>query len=341
MAERYLIVGLGNPGRRYEKNRHNVGWRVIDELARRHCPRPGRSEKRAHTWDALIHSKKVKLVKPLTYMNRSGEAVRPLLAYYDIPLDSLLVVHDDLDTNFGRLKLRKAGGHGGQNGLRSIIQHLNSKDFARLRFGIGRPPGKLSPTDFVLRDLQGDDDILAQELVSRAADAVEMWLVKGIDKAMSAYNGAAGKPAPKVDPREELERWRRAHELAPSDPGHLSRLISIQKKLGQLDDAAAGHLKLAALYEAGGKPGLARAEKEKAVAIQPQLVEVQRDIAEWHRRRGNPKKAVSRYLILAGWHLEQDDLPAARTVIETALQINPQHPKALAMHKSLVTGIAE
>lgn len=340
MTDRHMIVGLGNPGAKYAKTRHNAGWRVIDELVRRYGAGAGRAEKRARTWDGNIQNKKIKLVKPLTYMNRSGESVRPLLDYYDIPLDNLMVIHDDLDTAFGVLKLRKSGGHGGQNGLRSIIQHLGSKDFARLRFGIGRPPGKMPPVDFVLHRFQGDDEILAQESVSRAANAVEMWLAEGIEKAMSACNGK-GKPEPKVKVGEQLKIYRRAHELAPSDPKPLSKLISIQKKLGQLDEAVVNHLKLADLYEEGGKSHLARAEKEKAVVIQPQLVEIQRDIAEWHRRQGRLKKAVSRYLILADYYLEQGSRAAALTAVETALDINPQHPKAIKVHQLLMQGMAE
>ena len=341
MTDKYLIVGLGNPGPKYAKTRHNAGWRVIDELVHRYAPGVGRAEKRARTWDAVMRGKKIKLVKPLTYMNRSGESVRPLLDYYGIPLDHLLVVHDDLDTAFGILKLRQSGGHGGQNGLRSIIQHLGAKDFARLRFGIGRPPGKMSPVDFVLQAFQGDDEILAQEIVSRAASAIEMWLTEGIERAMSSYNGGQSEPPPKVNLEEQLERYRRAHELAPSDPKPLAKLIAVQKKLGLLDDAAGGHLKLAHVYEAVGKSHLARAEKEKAVAIQPRLVEAQRDIAEWYRRRDNPKKAIRRYLILADCYLEQGRQEAALAAVETALTINPQHPKAIEVRRSLMRGAEE
>ncbi len=339
MADRYLIAGLGNPGPKYAKTRHNVGWRVIDELVQRYGLAAGRAEKRAHTWDGIGKGKKIKVAKPLTYMNRSGESIRPLMDYYDISLDHLMVIHDDLDTAFGILKLRKSGGHGGQNGLRSIIQHLGSKNFARLRFGIGRPPGRMPPVDFVLHAFQGDDEIVAQEVVSRAADAIEMWLTDGIEKAMSTYNGSPSQPEPKAKPEERLKICQRAHALAPSDPKPLSKLIAIQKKLGRLDDAAAGHLKLARLYETVGKSSLARAEKERAVAIQPQLVDVQRDIAEWYRQQANPKKAVSRYLILADYYLRQDNMTAALATVETALAINPQHPKALKIHQALVASV--
>jgi len=339
MADRYLIAGLGNPGAKYAKTRHNVGWRVIDELVQRYGLGTGRTEKRARTWDGIIQGKKIKLAKPLTYMNRSGESIRPLMTYYDIPLDHLMIIHDDLDTPFGILKLRQSGGHGGQNGLRSIIHHLDSQGFARLRFGIGRPPGRMPAVDFVLHAFQGDDEIRAQEVVSRAANAIEMWLTDGIDKAMSTYNGSPSQPKPQPKLEEQLKICQRAHALAPSDPKPLSKLIAIQKKLGRLDEAAAGHLKLARLYETVGKSGLARAEKERAVAIQPALVDVHRDIAEWYRQQANPKKAVSRYLILADYYLEQDKMTAALAAIETALAINPQHPKALKIHQALAASV--
>ena len=201
---KHLIVGLGNPGAKYAKTRHNVGFWVVDDLARRHGFGGERSEKRALARDGSIHGARVKLAKPQTYMNRSGESVRALLDFYDISLERLLVIHDDLDTPFGSIRLRKSGGHGGQNGLRSIIQHLGSRDFARLRFGIGRPPGRMSPVDFVLQPFKGDAAIQADEVVGRAADAVECWLVDGIEVAMSRFNGdgSPANPAPTADRTE-------------------------------------------------------------------------------------------------------------------------------------------
>ncbi len=336
MSELHLIVGLGNPGPKYDNTRHNVGWWVIDELIRRYDLGKGRSEKRAQTWSANIRGKRVKLVKPLTYMNRSGEAVQALLDYYRIPIGNLMVVHDDLDTPFGALRLRQAGGHGGQNGLRSIVQHLGSKDFARLRFGIGRPPGKMDPVDYVLQTLKGDDLILARELTVRAADAIETWLQDGIDKAMSAHNGVGAKPrAQTVDLEEQLDIARRAHELAPHDPKPLSKLISLQKKLGMLDEAVDNHLFLAGLLEAEGSERLAIAEKVKAATINPGLIDLQREIADWYLKHDNKKKAVSRMLIIADYFLGENDFTAARAAVAEALAINPQHPKALETQKAL------
>ena len=336
MSELHLIVGLGNPGAKYDKTRHNVGWWVIDELIRRYDLGKGRSEKRAQTWSATIRGQRVKLVKPLTYMNRSGEAVRSLLEYYKIPVGRLMVVHDDLDTPFGALRLRQAGGHGGQNGLRSIVGHLGSQDFARLRFGIGRPPGKMDPVDYVLQTLKGDDGILARELTVRAADAIETWLQDGIDRAMSAHNGVgANARAQPVNLEEQLEVARRAQELAPHDPKPLSKLISLQKKLGMLDEAVDNHLLLARLLEATGSERLANAERVKAASINPGLIDLQREIADWYLKHDNKKKAVSRLLIIVDYFLREDDLVAARAALAEALAINPQHPAALERQKAL------
>jgi PTH1 family peptidyl-tRNA hydrolase len=331
MSDLHLVVGLGNPGRKYQDTRHNIGWAVLDELARRHALGTGRSERRALIWDGRILHLRVKLAKPQTFMNRSGESVRALMDYYDIALDRLLVVHDDLDTPLGKLKLRKAGGHGGQNGLRSIIQHLGSQDFARLRVGIGRPPGRMDPVDYVLQPFRGRERELANELAGRSADAIEAWLRDGIESAMSSFNGEAGSADGPRSPANLEEKYtivQRAHELAPRDPKALARLISIQKKLGLLDDAVANHLKLARLYHQVGEDSLAISEKVKAVTIQPERIELQREIADWYLQQDNRKKAVSRYLILAEYFRAQGAIASAKAAVERALSINPQHPKA-------------
>ena len=343
MAEKRLIVGLGNPGAKYEKTRHNVGWRVIDELIRRHNLGRGRSQQRAQTWDGAIRALPVKLAKPLTYMNRSGESVRALMDYYKLSLEDLLVIHDDLDTPFGKLRLRKSGGHGGQKGLRSIIQRLGDDGFARLRFGIGRPPGKMQPVDFVLQGFKGDDAILADEVAARAADAIELWLSDGIEAAMSQFNGDAPRQAnsrSKSQLQEQLAIYQRAHELAPSDPKALTKLISIQKKLGLIDEAVSGHLRLAEIYESQGESRRANTERIKAVTIKPELVAVQRAIAECFLAQGNAKKAVARYLTLAD-HLRTHDQGAAAAAIQRALAINPQHPKALEYQRMLIEQFAD
>lgn len=337
MASKRLIVGLGNPGAKYEKTRHNVGWRVIDALASRHNLGAGRREKRAQSWDGSIRGERVKLAKPLTFMNRSGESVRALMDYYEITTDNLIVVHDDLDTPYGRLRLRKAGGHGGQNGLRSIIQHLGDNGFARLRFGIGRPPGTMQPVDYVLQPFKGDDAIKADELAGRAADAIEVWLRDGIESAMSQFNGDAPsqrKQSSLADLETQLAIYRRARELAPSDPKPLTKLIAVQKKLGKINEAVCGHLTLAALLDGQGENGRANSERVKAVTIKPELTDVQRAIAKWYLSQGNLRKAVARYLILAEYYRERDSAAAMRAV-DLALAINPQHPKALEYQRRL------
>lgn len=337
MSSMRLIVGLGNYGKKYAQTRHNVGFRVIDLLATRYNLGTGRGDKRALTWDGQVSGKRVKLAKPMTFMNRSGESVRQLLDYYDIALANMLVIHDDLDTPFGILRLRQSGGHGGQNGLRSVIQHLGAKDFARLRFGIGRPPGKMNPVDFVLQRFTSDDDIRADELAGRAADAVEVWLSEGIETAMSRFNGDAGgvSRTPKLDLAEQLAIALRAHELAPSAPRPLMKVIALQKKLGLIDNAVANHLKLARLFADSGRLDLAIAEKVKAVSIKPSLVSEQREIAEWYLSQENSKRAVQRYLILAQHFRDNSQRNEAIQTVETALTINPQHPKALDMRRSL------
>lgn len=196
MTEWYLIVGLGNPGKDYEQTRHNVGFRVADELARRYGLAYGKKERKAVTATGIIRGKKIVLAKPQTFMNLSGEAVRSLLDFYKVELPRILVISDDLDIPLGTVRLRKSGSAGGQNGIKSVIQHLGTQEFSRLRFGIGRPPGKMQPKDYVLGVFQGDDAILAAQVVDRAADAVETWLTEGIELAMTRHNGNIDDPKP-------------------------------------------------------------------------------------------------------------------------------------------------
>jgi PTH1 family peptidyl-tRNA hydrolase len=195
MSERYLVVGLGNPGKDYEQTKHNVGFWTVDELARRHGYTFGsKAERKALTGDGLIAGKHVLLAKPQTYMNLSGESVRGLVDFYKIELENVIVISDDLDLPLGTLRLRKDGSHGGQNGVRSIIQHLATPNFARVRLGIGRPPGKMQPAAYVLQGFKGDDEITIRQVVDRAATAVEIWLLEGIDLAMTRSNGSVLEP---------------------------------------------------------------------------------------------------------------------------------------------------
>jgi tetratricopeptide (TPR) repeat protein len=253
---------------------------------------------------------------------------------------NILIVSDDLDLPLGTLRLRQSGGAGGQRGVRNIIQHLGTNEFDRVRFGIGRPPGKMDPAAYVLQDFQGDDQILAQEVVDQAASAVEVWLREGIEAAMTRYNGdvrAAQDTSLQVDPEAELAKFQRAHELAPNDPGPIDRIIGILKRLGRVAEAADWHLKAAELFEARGKAEKAITQRERAASLQPQRLDLHRQIAAAYLETGNKRKAVQRLLSLAAYldaHNRPDEALAA---VAEALVINPEHPKGLAMAEKLRT----
>jgi len=193
MSEIFLIVGLGNPGARYDNTRHNIGFMAVDRLAKRHGLTLAKVEHKAHTASSTIAGRKVMLAKPMTFMNLSGESVAPLARFYKIPPENIIVLHDDLDIAFGTLRIRKTGSSGGQNGLKSIIERLGTQDIPRIRIGIGRPPGRMNPADYVLQAFKGDDAIIAMEVGDRAADAVEAWLRTDLETAMNRYNGTGEK----------------------------------------------------------------------------------------------------------------------------------------------------
>ena len=182
-----LVVGLGNPGREYARNRHNVGYMVVDELARRHGGM-WRAKFNGQLADIRVDSHKVALLKPETYMNESGRSVRAAASFYKVEPDAILVVHDEGDFDLGRLQARAGGGLAGHNGLRSIAQHLGSPEFLRLRIGVGRPGrgDQRSLADFVLSNFEPHDD--AEALVARAADAVEALDAEGLESAQRRFN---------------------------------------------------------------------------------------------------------------------------------------------------------
>ncbi len=337
MSDLYLIVGLGNPGRKYEQTRHNVGWHVLDELARRYQVRFDKIEKKAITATATIRGKRVLLAKPQTYMNASGEAVRGLVDFYKIDINRLIVMADDMDLPLGTLRLRESGSAGGQNGIKSIIRHLGTQDFSRVRFGIGRPPGRMDAAAYVLQTFHGDEAILAQEVASRAADAVETWLTEGITMAMSRFNGDIQEKAPpaRTDPKQDLATYQRAHELNPADPDPLEKMAGVLRGLGRTDEAAQLHLDAAALFEKRGKTMQAISQLERAVSLNPALVAVQQRIAGLYEEAGNTKKAVQRYVTLADYLREQGDFAEAQAALAEALRINPQHPRALDIQHQL------
>jgi peptidyl-tRNA hydrolase, PTH1 family len=182
-----LVVGLGNPGREYARNRHNVGWMVVDELARRHNG-SWRSKFSGQLAEIRLEGHKLALLKPETFMNDSGTSVGAAVRFYKLDPDAVLVVHDEGDFELGRLQLRLGGGSAGHNGLRSLAQHLKTQDFIRLRVGVGRPErGDPRPlADYVLSDFAPHDD--AETLVARAADAVETLDTEGIERAQRTVN---------------------------------------------------------------------------------------------------------------------------------------------------------
>jgi peptidyl-tRNA hydrolase, PTH1 family len=337
MTDKYLIVGLGNPGRDYEKTRHNVGFWVIDELVKRHNLGNPTKERKSLLYTGVINGKSVVLAKPQTYMNLSGEAIRAIMDFYKITAENIIVIHDDLDTPLGTLRLRKTGGHGGQNGVRNTIQHLNGENFARVRFGIGRPPGKMQARDYVLQAFQGDDAILAQQITDKCADAVETWLREGIELAMTHINGdSAEKNTPKGSLDDEIAVAHRAHELAPHDPKPLETLAKLYRRAQKLDEAVQTHLQLAQLFAQLGKPKQMVYEWDNAVRIRPSLTDLQRKIAQENEAQGDSKRATQGWLRLAEYYIAQAENANALGAINEALRINPQHPKALEMRALLL-----
>ncbi len=185
----YLFLGLGNPGREYARNRHNIGFMFIDRLSIRINAHGMKLQSKAIVTSALYEGRRLILAKPQTYMNLSGQAVQALAHFYKVPLSQMLVAHDDLDLPFGTIRLRPGGGPGGQKGVASAIERLGTQDFARLRFGIGRPPGRMDPADYVLLDFSGSQAGMLSEILDRAVEAALTFVVDGLDQAMNKYNG--------------------------------------------------------------------------------------------------------------------------------------------------------
>ncbi len=184
-----LVAGLGNPGRKYQKNRHNVGFMAVERLAEAHGISLSRVEQRTVVGGGHIADRSVILAKPQTYMNKCGDAIGPLANYYKIDPGDVLVIYDDLDLPLGTLRLREQGGAGGHNGMKSIIQHLGN-GFPRLRLGIDRPPGRMPPAAYVLQDFGDQEWPIVKQVLDRAVDAVEVFLRDGVELAMSRFNGS-------------------------------------------------------------------------------------------------------------------------------------------------------
>jgi PTH1 family peptidyl-tRNA hydrolase len=186
----FLLIGLGNPGREYQTNRHNFGFMLIDRIAVRINARGLKVQSKAIVTSGIYQDRKLILAKPQTYMNLSGQSIQGLANFYKLPLENLLVAHDDLDLPFGTIRMRPGGGPGGQKGIASAIERLGTKDFARLRLGIGRPPGRMDPSAYVLQDFSRDEVKVLSEVLDRAADAALEFVLNGLDKAMNKYNGS-------------------------------------------------------------------------------------------------------------------------------------------------------
>jgi peptidyl-tRNA hydrolase, PTH1 family len=184
----FLVVGLGNPGRQYQGNRHNVGFRVVEQLAARAGGSSPRDKYGALLYEIALGAERVILCKPMEFMNVSGQAVRQVAGFHKIPAARTIVVHDELDVPFGRLKLGAGGGAGGHNGVRSIIADLGTPEFARVRFGVDRPPPNWQGADYVLANFTGAEQKELPALIDLAADAVEDIVARGLSAAMNKFN---------------------------------------------------------------------------------------------------------------------------------------------------------
>jgi PTH1 family peptidyl-tRNA hydrolase len=183
-----LVVGLGNPGDKYASTRHNIGFWVVDRLADTSGVAVFEKKFKARVAKTRVAGQDCLLMKPETYMNLSGESVGPALGFYKASVEEMVVVHDDLDLDVGRIKLKRGGGHGGHNGLKSLVQHLPGNGFSRVRVGIGRPPPRWDTSAYVLGRFGSEDTEVVSRAVVEAAEAVEAILSEGIGRAMNRYN---------------------------------------------------------------------------------------------------------------------------------------------------------
>jgi PTH1 family peptidyl-tRNA hydrolase len=185
----WLVVGLGNPGSEYAATRHNIGFLVVDELAGRARGRfASHKRARAQVAEERVAGHRVVLAKPMSYMNESGGPVKALAEFYKVPLEHLVVIHDELDIDFATLRLKHGGGDNGHNGLKSLRRSLGSGDYYRIRVGIGRPPGRQDPADYVLKPWSSLERKELELLVGDAADAVETLLTDGLERAQNRFN---------------------------------------------------------------------------------------------------------------------------------------------------------
>ena len=191
----YLVAGLGNPGREYRENRHNIGFMLVDRLCRELLITPGKVQAKAIVATGQYAGKKLVLAKPQTYMNLSGQSIGGLMRFYKIPHNQLLVAYDELDLPLGTIRLRPGGGSSGQKGMASTIQQLGTQNFARLRLGIGRPPGQMDPAAYVLQDFTRQEKDELEAVLDRAAKAALVFIESGLDTAMNQFNGTSKTPS--------------------------------------------------------------------------------------------------------------------------------------------------
>jgi PTH1 family peptidyl-tRNA hydrolase len=185
----FLIAGLGNPGRNFEHNRHNVGFMLLNHIAVRLGENFSRVESKALVAKSSYLGERVILIKPQSFMNNSGAPISSLVRFYRVSLDNLLVAYDDVDLPLGTLRLRPSGGSAGQKGMQSIIERLGTEEIPRLRIGTGRPPGRMEAADYVLQDFPANEMDLLEETLERAVEAVLTFMQYGVEPAMNAYNG--------------------------------------------------------------------------------------------------------------------------------------------------------
>lgn len=185
----FLIAGLGNPGRKFEHNRHNVGFMLLNRLSSKLGEAFGQVESKALVAKAIYLGERVILIKPQTFMNNSGSAVNSLVHFYKVSLENMLVAYDDVDLPLGTLRLRPLGGSAGHKGMQSIIEYLRTDEFPRLRIGTSRPPGKMEAADYVLQDFPTDETDLLTETLDRGVEAVLTYIKDGLERAMNLYNG--------------------------------------------------------------------------------------------------------------------------------------------------------
>lgn len=187
-SQAFLIVGLGNPGREYRSTRHNIGFLVIDRLAQDLQCSLSKVQNKAIVGMCKLGDSKVILAKPQTFMNLSGMSVSSLVRFYKIELDHLLLIHDDVDLPFGQIRIRPGGGSAGQKGVESIIQQMGTKEFSRMRMGIGQPPGRMDSADYVLQSFSKDEEEVLLEFQDRGVKATKCFIADGLDTAMNRFN---------------------------------------------------------------------------------------------------------------------------------------------------------